>query len=172
MKFLKYILFTIIGLTIVLFAVSLVLPKSFHAEGTTEINRPVEEVFDYVKYIKNQENYGVWFKMDDNIQKKYTGKDGTVGFTYVWESKKVGNGKQVITQIVENELVEMDLYFDHSKDPAKSFISTKAIDSNSTKVIWAIDGRMPVPFNLMGLFYDMNKDFIEGVNNLKVVLEK
>ena len=172
MKILKYLLFTIIGLTLIIFALSLVLPKSFHAEGTTEINRPIDEVFDYVKYIKNQENYGVWFKMDDNIQKKYSGTDGTVGFTYEWESEKVGNGKQVITKSIENERVEMDLYFEDSEDAAKSYISTESIDSNSTKVIWAIDGKMPIPFNVMGLFYDMNNDFIEGVKNLKEVLEK
>ena len=120
MKFLKYLLFTIIGLTLILFAVSLVLPKTFHAEGTININRPVDEVFDYVKYIRNQENYGVWFKMDDNIQKKFTGTDGTIGFTYEWKSKKVGNGKQVITNIVENELVEMDLNFEHSQEATES----------------------------------------------------
>ncbi len=172
MKALKYILFAVIGLTVAVLIISLILPKKFHAEGTVVVNKPVAEVFDYVKYVKNQENYGVWFRMDDKIQKKFSGEDGHVGFRYEWESKKVGDGVQVITNIIDNERVEMDLFFNGSEEPAKSYISTEAVDSNSTKVVWAIDGEMPIPYNLMSLFYDMNNDFIQGTQNLKEVLEK
>lgn len=172
MKALKYILFAVIGLAVSALIVSLILPKKFHAEGTIIINKPVAEVFSYVRYIKNQENYGTWFRMDDNIQKKFSGEDGTVGFRYEWESDKVGDGIQVITGITDNERVDMDLFFNGAKEPAKSFISTEALGSDSTKVVWAIDGEMPIPFNLMSLFYDMNNDFIQGVHNLKEVLEK
>jgi len=31
---------------------------------------------------------------------------------------------------------------------------------------------MPYPFNIMGLFFDMNKDFKAGLSNLKEILEK
>lgn len=172
MKALKYILFAVIGLVLIALITSLILPKKFHAEGTVVINKPVAEVFDYVKHVKNQENYGVWFRMDDKIQKKYSGEDGQVGFRYEWKSEKVGDGIQVITNIADNQRVDMDLFFNGAKDPAKSYISTEAVDSNSTKVAWVVDGEMPIPFNLMSLFYDMNNDFIQGTKNLKEVLEK
>lgn len=172
MKALKYILSGIIGLVLLALITALILPKTFHAEGTIIIQKPVNEVFDYVKYVKNQEHYGVWFRMDEGIQKNYSGEDGTIGFRYEWKSKKVGDGIQVITNISDNQRVEMDLFFNGAEDPAKSFISTEAVDSNSTKVVWAINGEMPIPYNLMGLFYDMNDDFTQGVANLKEVLEK
>ncbi|HUH25633.1 MAG TPA: SRPBCC family protein [Flavobacterium sp.] len=151
---------------------ALFVPKTFHAKRSTVINKPKQEVFEYVKLIKNQENYGVWFRMDPAIEKTYEGTDGTVGFVYTWKSKEVGNGKQVLTKIDEGNRIDMDLFFQDSNDAAKLYMTTESINDNQTKVTWVIDGKMPYPFNLMGVFYNMNKDFEQGVQNLKEVLEK
>ncbi len=84
----------------------------------------------------------------------------------------MGDGKQVLTKLDEGKRVDMDLFFNGTGDANKSFISTTPIDSTSTKVIWEIDGKMPYPFNIMSLFFDMNKDFYAGLSNLKEILEK
>lgn len=172
MKFIKYFFFGLLALIALLLIVALFVPKTFHAQGTTTINKPVAEVFNYVKHIKNQENFGVWFKMDDNIKTTTKGTDGTVGFTYSWTSDKVGNGSQVITNIIENNRVNIDLFLMDSTQPAKSYFSTQAINNNQTKVSWVVDGETPYPFNLISLFFDMNKDFEQNVENLKEVLER
>lgn len=171
MKFLKYTLFTILGIIVLLLIVALFVPKTFHAEGTTIINKPNAEVFNYVKHIKNQENFGVWFKMDPNIKVTEEGTDGTVGYKYKWTSDEVGNGSQVITGIEENQRVTIDLFLMDSAEPAKSYFTTEAVDDNQTKVSWVVNGKTPYPFNLISLCYDMNKDFEQGVQNLKEVLE-
>lgn len=155
-----------------IFVVSIVTPKAFHAEGTTTIQKPVSEVYDYVRKVSNQEKFGVWFRIDTNIQINRTGTDGTIGFKYEWKSKEVGDGVQIISGLQQNQRVDIDLYLMDVSEPAKSYFLTEAVDSNSTKVSWVVDGTMPRPFNVMGLFYDMNKDFQEGMNNLKEVLEK
>lgn len=172
MKFLKYTVFVILGLIAVVLLTALVLPKTFHAEGSTVINKPNSEVFNYVKHIKNQENFGVWFKLDPDLKKTSEGTDGTVGYTYRWTSEKVGNGAQVITAVEENQRVSVDLYLMDSSEPAKSYFTTEAVSENQTEVRWAVDGTMPYPWNIMSLFYDMNKDFEQGVQNLKAVLEQ
>ncbi len=172
MKIIKYVLLTLVGIVILALVVAAFLPKTFHAEGTTVINKPAQEVYDYVKYVKNQENYGVWFQMDKNMEKSFDGTDATVGFKYSWKSKEVGNGSQVISKLDNGKRVEFDLYFEDDPQPAKSFIKTDSIAPNQTKVRWVIDGKIPYPFNLMSLFYDMNKDFEQGTLNLKNVLEK
>lgn len=172
MKFLKYLAFFLLGVIVLILITALFAPKSFHAEGSTIVNKPKQEVFDFVKQVKNQEHYGVWFRMDKNIQKKYEGTDGTAGFRYEWKSDVVGNGIQVITKVDEGNRVDMDLFFQESKKPAKSYILTEEITPDQTKVTWVIDGNMPYPMNIMGLFYDMNNDFIQGTKNLKEYLEK
>jgi hypothetical protein len=37
-------------------------------------------VYDYVKYLKNQNDYSVWAKIDPGMKTEFRGKDGTVGF--------------------------------------------------------------------------------------------
>ena len=171
-KFIKWFFGIIIALIVLILIVAAILPKDFHAEGTTTINKPNKVVFDYVKHLKNQENYGVWFRLEDNIKKNYQGTDGTVGFIYIWKGDKVGEGKQVITKIEEGKRIDMDLFFNNDPNAANSYISTEEISPNKTKVNWVIDGKIPYPFNIMSLFYDMNKDFVQGTANLKEVLEK
>lgn len=172
MKFLKYLLFTVLGLLVLLLIAAAILPKDFHAGSEVMINKPPYEVFDYVKQIKKQGTYDSWSKQDPQIQKEYTGTDGTIGFTYTWKSKKVGDGKQVITKIEDGKRIEMDLFFNGSDEANKSFIQVDSIAPNQSKVKWVIDGKMPYPFNLMTMFYDMSKDFDKGLKSLKEILEK
>lgn len=172
MKILKYILFTIIGLIALVLIVALFLPKTFHAGSQINIDRPSTEVFAYISSLKNQGNYDAWSKQDPNIEKKYSGTDGTVGFTYEWKSKNVGDGKQVITKIEPGKRIDMNLYFQGTDIANPSFMEVKELSPTQSQVTWEIDGKMPYPFNFMNLFYDMNKDFEAGLQGLKSILEQ
>lgn len=172
MKILKNILLGIIILIAIALLAALILPKTFHAGSEITVERNKQDVFNYVKQIKKQKEYDNWSRQDPNIKQEYTGEDGTVGFTYTWKSKKVGDGKQVITHIEGGKRVEMDLYFNNAEEANKSFFEVDSLAPNQTKVTWQIDGKMPYPFNLVTLFYDMNKDFQKGLENLKQNLEK
>lgn len=172
MKFLKYLLFTLLGLVALVLIVALFVPKTFHAGSEITIDRPAPDVFAYVSLLKNQDNYDAWTKQDPNMEKQYSGTDGTVGFTYTWKSKKVGDGKQVITAVQPNKRIDMNLYFNGSEVANPSFIEVIPVNESQSKVIWEIDGSMPYPFNLMTLCYDMSKDFETGLQTLKSILEK
>ena len=172
MKILKYILVTLLVLVGIVLIIAAILPKTFHAGSELIVNRNANEVFDYVKQIKKQGEYDNWSRQDPNIQKEYVGEDGTVGFTYTWKSDKVGDGKQVITNVIEGKRVEMDLYFDNSEEANKSFIAVDSVGPNQSKVTWQIDGKIPFLFNIFTLFYDMSEDFNQGLVNLKNNLEK
>ena len=53
---------------------------------------------------------------------------------------------------------------------------TEAVGENQTNVRWGFSGSMPRPLNLMMVMMDMDKavgkDFEDGLNNLKTILEK
>lgn len=172
MKILKNVLIAIFALVAILLLIAAVLPKTFHAGSELIINRSSNEVFDYVKQIKKQGEYDNWSRQDPNIQKEYSGEDGTVGFMYAWKSDKVGDGKQVITNVIDGKRVEMDLYFNGEGEANKSFIAVDSIAHNQSKVSWEIDGKIPFPFNIFTLFYDMNEDFKQGLVNMKANLEQ
>lgn len=172
MKIIKGILLGILGLVVLALVLALFAPKRFEGEGDVVINRPKQEVCDYVKYLKNQEHYGVWHKMDPAAKYTYSGTDGSVGATVEWDGDKVGQGRQVITGIAEGQRIESDLYFMGSDKPARALLTVEEEGGpNATEVEWKITGETPYPFNLVNWFMDMDKDFEEGLRNLKKVLE-
>lgn len=172
MKTLKKILLAVLILVVLVFAAALIAPKTFHAEGTSVVNKPISEVYDYVRNIRTQEQYAIWFEEDPDIQKEYYGTDGEIGSGLKWKSEKVGDGEQKITRLTPKKRVDIDLYLMNGSEPNKFYFELDSLGPNQTKVKQAVDGKTPVPFNLMSLFFDMNKSFQQNADNLKKALEK
>jgi hypothetical protein len=179
MKILKGILFTILGLTAIALITALFVKKEYAVEREVTINKPKQEVFEYIKYLKNQDSYSVWANMDPQMKKEYKGTDGTVGFVSAWDSEKsdVGKGEQEIKKITEGERIDFELRFKkpfESTEPA--YMITESVGDNQTKVKWGFSGEMKYPMNLMLLFMNMEemvgKDLATGLQNLKTNLEK
>jgi hypothetical protein len=172
------VLYIILGIIAALLLAGLVISKDIAASREVVINKPKTEVFNYIKLLKNQDNFSKWGSMDANMKKTYTGTDGTVGFISAWEgNKKVGQGEQEITGIDEGNKINFDLRFVKPfKSLAKAVMTTEAVSENSTKVTWGFESKMAYPMNIMKLFMNMEKmvgnDFSTGLNNLKTVLEK
>lgn len=160
------------------FIIALFVQKEYSVVTQITIDKPVAEVFDYVKHLKNQDNFSVWAQMDPDMVKSYRGTDGTVGFVSRWESQleDVGVGEQEIMRIDEGKRVDFELRFFspfESTDPA--FMSTEAVGANQTLVHWGFDGHLDYPMNLMFLFLDfetmIGNDLNQGLKQLKQQLE-
>ena len=142
------------------------------------INKPVDSVFKYVKYLKNQNEFSVWANIDPNMKSTFTGTDGAVGAISAWESKvkEVGIGEQEITKINEGKRLDFELRFkEPMNDTAMGFMSTEMVSENQTKVKWGINGIIPYPINLMLPFMKMDQmignDLQKGLENLKAKME-
>lgn len=172
------VLYIIGGLIAALLLAGLLISKDIRATREIVINKPVNEVFNYIKYLKNQQNYSKWATLDPNMKNDFRGTDATVGFVNSWVgNKKVGEGEQEITGIVEGKSLSTDLRFIKPfKSLAKAQMTTEAVDANSTRVTWGFESKMNYPMNVMKLFMNMEKaignDFATGLQNLKGVLEK
>ena len=179
MKIIKYIVVALGILLAALLLMGLFLPKEYALSRTVTIQRSNADVYNYVKYLKNQSQYSVWAKMDPNQITTYTGEDGQVGFTSAWNSQvdSVGAGAQTIVAMNEGTSIDYEIIF---TEPFESTMQTSMlfapVDSSSTKVTWNFRGDMNYPFNVMLLVYDMEKslgkDLQQGLNNLKELLEK
>lgn len=75
-----------------------------------------------------------------------------------------------ITSLTANDSVISSLDFDFGP-PAKGYFHLKELGPSQTEVTWGVIGKSPYPWNLMGLFMDMNKDFVIGTQNLKKAVE-
>jgi hypothetical protein len=169
-----YILIAIILLVIVL---GVIAPKNYEVSRSIEIKRNLNDTFSYLKSLKKQDEWSPWGKRDPNMKKSFEGTDSKIGAISKWEGNKdVGSGEQEITNITENQLIETQLRF------LKPFKSTsdaylKVIEINDgTKVTWGFTGKNKFPMSIMMLFMNMDKaigkDFEEGLNSLKEILEK
>ena len=170
-----YIVFAIIALIIIL---GILAPKSYEVNRSIVVNKPLSEVFLYLKYIENQNYWSPWKKKDPDMKQTYEGVDGEVGFISKWEGNKdVGTGEQEIKKIVENKRIDTELRFLKPwKSKSNGYISIEETEDGNTKVIWGFTGNNPIPFNVFMLFFSfektVGKDFQEGLSNLKQVLEQ
>jgi len=178
----KKILIVVGSLVVAIFVVALILvgvaPQEFGVEREVVINRPKAEVFEYVRSLKNQSDWGPWMKRDPDIKVEYRGNDGEVGFVYAWESKKedVGAGEQEIKKILPGNRIDYELRFKSPMEAtSEAWITTEAAGEGKTTVKWGFKGKMPAPLNALMLFIDMEgpiaKDFDEGLASLKKTLE-
>ena len=179
MKALKIIVLIVIGIIALILIIALFVKKDYEIEREIVINQPKQVVFNYVKFLKNQDNYSKWNMTDPNSKREYKGEDGTIGFFTSWDSenKSVGKGEQTISNIVDGERIDFDLHFIKPFDGlAKSYLVTESISENQTKLKWGFKSAMPYPMNVMRLVMNMEKmlgdDLQIGLGNLKVILEK
>jgi uncharacterized protein YndB with AHSA1/START domain len=176
MKILKGILISIAALIALVLFIALFIKKDYVIEREVVINRPEAEVFDYIKYIKNQDNYSKWNMADPNKKTEERGTDGTVGYVYKWDGNDdVGAGEQEITRISEGERIDMELRFKRPMEStANAFMSTEPASPISTKVKWGMYGTSSYPMNFMNFMMDgmLGSDLETGLQNLKTVLEK
>jgi hypothetical protein len=155
----------------------IIAPNDYSINRSIIINRPYKEVFQYLKLIKNQNDWSPWKKKDPNMTQELIGDDGKVGFISRWKGNKdVGQGEQEILTIIENELIETQLrFFKPWKSQSIGTLLVANVEDNKTLVTWGISGRNPIPFHVFMLFFDMDKtigkDFEEGLADLKRILE-
>ncbi|RZJ55092.1 MAG: hypothetical protein EOO45_30090, partial [Flavobacterium sp.] len=104
MKVLKIIGLTLLGIVAIALLAAAFMRKEYLIEREITINKPKQEVFNYIKMIKNQDNFSKWNKADPAMKKEFSGTDGTVGFIYKWDGNdEVGTGEQEITKISDGE---------------------------------------------------------------------
>jgi hypothetical protein len=172
-----YIFLSILGAIVAIFIIlMLVAPKNYHVNRSIVIDRALPDVFQYIKHVKNQDDWSPWKKKDPDMKQTFSGVDGTVGFVSHWEGNKdVGTGEQEITKIEENKRLDTELrFFKPWKSQSDAYIEVEEADGG-TNVTWGFSGVNKVPLNVMMMFMNMDKmigkDFEEGLADLKRIME-
>ncbi|TCC91961.1 polyketide cyclase [Pedobacter frigiditerrae] len=155
---------------------ALIIKKEYSIERDITINKPKEEVFDYIKIMRNQEMYNVWVMKDPNVKLVYTGTDGTEGFTCAWEgNKQAGKGEQEFKKIEDGNSLNIELRFEKPfESTSQTYLFTKAVGANQTNLKWQMIGKNKFPMNLMNIIIDglLGKDLAKSLENVKQILER
>ena len=166
-------LYIILALVGIIFLMALIAPKTYDVNRSVEIAKPKSEVFEYIKYLKNNDTWSPWARKDPNMEKKFTGTDGEVGAISYWNGNKdVGEGEQEITKIIPGERIEGQLRFLKPwKSTSDCYLDVEEGANSGTKVTWGFKGNNKFPMSIMMLFMSMDKmvgkDFEEGLATLK-----
>ena len=61
------VILIIAGIIVLLLLIAALTKKEFTLEKQVTINRPKQDVFNYLKLIRNQEKYSVWVMRDPDV---------------------------------------------------------------------------------------------------------
>lgn len=150
--------------------------KDYNIHRDIIINAPQQKVYDYLKQLKNQDNFNKWVMVDPTMKRDFKGTDGTVGFIYGWNgNKKAGEGEQEIKALEEGKRIETEIRFIRPF-AGVSYANTviTGISADQTKVTWSNKSVMNYPMNLLLSMIEkmLAKDMDISLLNLKKILEK
>lgn len=154
------------------------MPEDYVIVNNVTIHRSQQEVFDYLKYLRNGNNFNKWVLKDPDHRKEFTGTDGEPGFIYKWDSdnKGVGKGEQEILRVVGNERIDYQVRFIKPfENVSESSIIVKGVDANTSNVAWSFSGKRNFGMKIFHFLFNLPKalkrDLGESLDNLKTILE-
>src|SRR5690606_5488997 len=131
------------GIAFAMAVLALATPKHFDISRSIVLDRPLDEVFEDLRYLKRQNQWSPWARRDPQMEERFSGTDGQVGATNYWKgNKEVGEGEQEITKIIDGKRIESELRFlKPFKSTSTAYLLTEAIDPGSTRVRWGFSGK-------------------------------
>jgi hypothetical protein len=170
------ILLIVAGIIALLLIIALFMKKEHYVKREIIINAPRQKVFDFLKLLKNQEQFNKWAKTDPDRKEEFKGTDGTIGFIYSWSgNKSAGQGEKEIKNIIEGKRIETEIRFVKPMRVSASIIfETESLPGDQTRVNLVNTGTLKYPLNIMIPMAEKNfpKDMDESLSALKSILEK
>ena len=164
------------GIIALLLIIALFIKKEHYVKREIIINAPRQKVFDYIKMLKNQDEFNKHAMAGSDRTREYKGTDGTVGFIYSWKGdKKAGEGEKEIKNIVEGRKVEMEIRFIKPMTATANIImETEPLSDDQTKLYWSNSGTLKYPVNIFVPMMEkkLPKEMDSSLANLKNILEK
>jgi hypothetical protein len=169
------ILLVVAGIIALLLIIALFMRREHYVNREIIIDAPRQKVFDFLKLLKNQDQFNKWAKTDKDRKEETKGTDGTVGFIYSWSgNKSAGQGEKEIMNIVEGKRIETEIRFvKPMRISAYVVMETESLSDNQTKVTLSNGGKLNYPLNIMIPIAEKNfaKDLDFSLSTLKNILE-
>ena len=176
MNIINTILIIVAGIIALLLIIAFFMKREHYVKREIIINAPRQKVFDYIKLLKNQDEFNTGAMEDPDRKREFKGTDGTVGFIIVFSgNKNVGEGQKEIMNIIEGKRIETEMRFVKPMTFTASLImDTESLSDNQTKVNLSHTGTMKYPLSIMIPIFEkmFAKQMDISLSTLKNVLEK
>lgn len=176
MKALKIIGISLLAIVVIIAVLAFVAPTEMKTERSVKIDASKELIYEHLIYYEATNKWSPWMELDSNVQTKIEGEDGKLGAVYSWEGNEdVGKGKQELTFADANRIEHRITFIEPFESTAESYFELEE-EADGVEVSWGFDSEMVRPFNVLGLFMNMEeaigKDYEKGLNKLKEMVEK
>jgi len=176
MNILIIVTLVIAGIIALVFVIALLMKKDHYVKREIIIDAPRQKVFDYVKLLKNQDEFNNNAMKAPDRKKEFKGTDGTVGYIYAWSGNKdAGEGEKEILNIIDGKRIEMEIRFVKPMvTSARITMDTESLPDDQTKVSWSNAGTLNYPINILipMMTKHVVKDMDTSLSTLKNILEK
>lgn len=175
MKILKGILWAVLALVLIFFAVGAFLPKKWDLTRSVVINAPDSVIYHNVADFGNYFKWDPWTAQDSTVKNTITGTPEQPGHSNAWVGEKLGEGSQTITTATPFSSVSWDLKFVKPFEGQCTTTMKLEPTAGGTRVTWFIEGENKSTLDRwMGLTMGsmMKSDFDTGLARLKERSEK
>ncbi len=170
------ILLVLAGILALLLISGLFMKREHYVRREIIINAPLQKAFDYIRLLKNQDNFNKHAMAAPDRKSEFKGTDGTVGYIYAGSgNKNAGVGEKEIKNIIEGKRIETEIRFVKPMvTSAYVIMETDSLSENQTKVSWSNAGTLKYPLNILIPIAEKNfgKDMDISLATLKNILEK
>lgn len=170
------VVFSILGIILVLSLLSFLLPKTAHLERTVIILNTPEEIFPYIYNLKKWVKWSPWTAEDPNLEETFSGPEEGEGATYEWKGNhQVGKGKIIVKEVKDKDYIKWSLIFGPQETEALSYFELRK-NEQSTTVTWGFTaelGQNPTS-KYMGWIMKsyISEDFERGLLRLKKLMDQ
>ena len=175
MRTLKNIVFIVVCLIVLLILVGFLLPREVHVERSSVVEAPPNVVYDMLISPKVFHEWSPWADLDTTMTPEHFGPESGVGAGFTWSSEQdnVGNGTYEISNVVQDQRVDVDLDFGEMGTSQSAYILEPA--EGGTRVTWTMDtdlGMNPIS-RYFGLMMDswVGGDYEKGLKNLQELVK-
>ncbi len=175
MKTLKYIGLSLLSLIAIFVLFGLFQNKEVSVSRSIVINAPMNTVFDQFNDLEKRLQWSPWETLDSTMLPVLGEVTKGSGASYSWTSENQGEGTIKYSEVVENQLIQSELYFGSPEDePAQGLMIFSSV-GDGVKVTWEVHmdmGNNPI-MRIVGRYMDemVGETFELGLNAVKEICE-
>ena len=152
-------------------------PNTFRVQRSIVINAPAEKIFPLINDLHAWDSWEPQDRKDPTMKKTFSGPASGTGATAEWDSKgQGGKGRLAIIESVPNSRVAVKVDFVKPFEAHNLNEFGLEPGAGGTKVTWSIQASNLYAMKLVGVFFNIEREFgkhVEmGLGNLKFVAEK
>jgi uncharacterized protein YndB with AHSA1/START domain len=171
------ILIVVAALIVAILIFAATKPNTFHVQGSIVIHAPAEKIFPLIDDLRAWERWEPEDRKDATMKKTFSGPASGTGAAEEWDSTgQGGKGSMAITESVPNSRVAIKVDFVKPFEAHNLNEFRLEPEAGGTKVTWSIQASNLYAMKLVGVFFNVQRQFgkhVEtGLSNLKSVAEK